>query len=451
MHNSTHVFIRVDRVKKSLESPYEGPFPVAKRYDRYFTVKIKGKNINVSVNRLKLAYLLFIDVDNPDHLQTIRTCTNSARQKLIIRTKIEKQPQDLLEKDVQKTTRSGRPEEVDEFVQLLEKQKEKPFNPKDSLIASIANNVFSLVFGYRLPHESTKMSVIIQALHSFPGFFDQAGLFGIPGLLLFFKITGLSQGLKDMIAFNNLLRSEVNKKKKEMNETNETCFAEDYLKIMKEEESKKETTFQETNLIGNIQSLIIGGTETTVNTLLWLFLAMAIHPDVQQKVKKEVDKIFGKSQNPLWTEHLKLPYTYATILECMRWQAVVPGNLLRWTSEDVKIGGYDVPKNTIIVASLWTIQHDSKYWKNPSNFTPERFIRDNAVISKLDGWVPFSLGKRNCPGAVPAMIELFLYFTTIMQKFTILLPETEPMPDLEGKADLLLAPKPYKLKFVPRC
>ncbi|PRD23748.1 UNVERIFIED_CONTAM: Cyp2j6 [Trichonephila clavipes] len=131
-------------------------------------------------------------------------------------------------------------EEVDEFVQLLEKQKEKPFNPKDSLIASIANNVFSLVFGYRLPHESTKMSVIIQALHSFPGFFDQAGLFGIPGLLLFFKITGLSQGLKDMIAFNNLLRSEVNKKKKEMNETNETCFAEDYLKIMKEEESKKE-------------------------------------------------------------------------------------------------------------------------------------------------------------------------------------------------------------------
>ncbi|GFQ92940.1 vitamin D 25-hydroxylase [Trichonephila clavata] len=235
-----------------------------------------------------------------------------------------------------------------------------------------------------------------------------------------------------------------------MNETDETCFAEDYLKIMKEEELNKETSFQETNLIGNIQSLIIGGTETTVNTLLWLFLAMAIHPEVQQKVQKEIDKVLGKSQSPQWTEHLKLPYSYATILECMRWKAVVPGNLLRWTNEDVQIGGYDVPKNTIIVASLYAIQNDSKYWKNPSNFVPERFIHGNEVISKQDGWVPFSLGKRNCPGNTPALIEIFLYFTTIMQKFTVLLPDTEPMPDLDGKADLLLAPNPYKMKFVPR-
>ncbi|GFW22766.1 retrovirus-related Pol polyprotein from transposon 412 [Trichonephila clavipes] len=64
LHNSSHVFIRVDRVKKALEPPYDGPFPVAKRYDKYFTVKIKGKDIIISVDRLKPAYLLSTDGDN---------------------------------------------------------------------------------------------------------------------------------------------------------------------------------------------------------------------------------------------------------------------------------------------------------------------------------------------------------------------------------------------------
>ncbi|GFT78921.1 transposon Ty3-I Gag-Pol polyprotein [Trichonephila clavipes] len=67
LYNSTHVFIRVDRVKKLLEPPCDGPFTVAKRYDKYFTVKIKGKDINMSVDRLKPAYLLSTDDDNPDH------------------------------------------------------------------------------------------------------------------------------------------------------------------------------------------------------------------------------------------------------------------------------------------------------------------------------------------------------------------------------------------------
>ncbi|GFT99345.1 cytochrome P450 2C8 [Nephila pilipes] len=219
-------------------------------------------------------------------------------------------------------------DEVDEYVQLLEKQKGEPFEPKLSLIASIANNISSLIFGYRLPLESPQMSVIIQAIYSFPKYFNQTGLFLIPGMFTFFKITGLNQGMTEFTAFNNLFREEVNKKKKKTDETNEISFVDDYLQKLKEEESKKETSFQETHLIGNIQSLVIGGTETTTNTLLWLFLVMVIHPKIQQKVQEEVDSVLGKSK-PQWTEHLKLPYTYATILECMRWRTMVPGNLLR--------------------------------------------------------------------------------------------------------------------------
>ncbi|UYV60890.1 hypothetical protein LAZ67_1002684, partial [Cordylochernes scorpioides] len=54
----SHVFIRTDRVKKPLEPPYEGPFPVLERTDKYFTLKVKGKNVTTSIDRLRPAYLL---------------------------------------------------------------------------------------------------------------------------------------------------------------------------------------------------------------------------------------------------------------------------------------------------------------------------------------------------------------------------------------------------------
>ncbi|GBN42743.1 hypothetical protein AVEN_245682-2 [Araneus ventricosus] len=58
LHTCTHVFIRIDRVRKPLEPPCDGPFPVVKRHDKYFVVTIKSKDINISVDRLKPAYLL---------------------------------------------------------------------------------------------------------------------------------------------------------------------------------------------------------------------------------------------------------------------------------------------------------------------------------------------------------------------------------------------------------
>ncbi|UYV83524.1 hypothetical protein LAZ67_23001313 [Cordylochernes scorpioides] len=59
----SHVFIRTDRVKKPLEPPYEGPFPVLDRTDKHFTLKVKGRNVTTSIDQLRPAYLL-ADSDN---------------------------------------------------------------------------------------------------------------------------------------------------------------------------------------------------------------------------------------------------------------------------------------------------------------------------------------------------------------------------------------------------
>ena len=53
----SHVFIRVDGVRTSLQPPYEGPFLVVERRPKHFVVNVKGKNDTVSVDRLKPAFI----------------------------------------------------------------------------------------------------------------------------------------------------------------------------------------------------------------------------------------------------------------------------------------------------------------------------------------------------------------------------------------------------------
>lgn len=62
LSTATHVFIRHDAVRRPLQPPYDGPYPVVKHTDKHFTVDINGRKDTVSVDRLKPAHL---DNDNP--------------------------------------------------------------------------------------------------------------------------------------------------------------------------------------------------------------------------------------------------------------------------------------------------------------------------------------------------------------------------------------------------
>ena len=76
---TTHVFIRQDSVRKPLQCPYDGPFPVVNRADKYFTIDIHGRKDTISVNRLKPAHLdesYLQPIPNPPsllHTQTTRS------------------------------------------------------------------------------------------------------------------------------------------------------------------------------------------------------------------------------------------------------------------------------------------------------------------------------------------------------------------------------------------
>lgn len=85
--------------------------------------------------------------------------------------------------------------------------------------------------------------------------------------------------------------------------------------------------YLEANLIGNVQALIIPGSDTTKVSLQWLLLAMASFPDIQDKVQEEIDTGLEENETVFWVDRNRFPYCHATILEGQRWRTVVPVNL----------------------------------------------------------------------------------------------------------------------------
>nr|XP_046478607.1 uncharacterized protein LOC124217249 [Neodiprion pinetum] len=62
--NASHVFIRNDQVRPSFSAPYDGPYPVVDKHEKYFTVKLRGRSTPVSIDRLKPAYLLLDELQS---------------------------------------------------------------------------------------------------------------------------------------------------------------------------------------------------------------------------------------------------------------------------------------------------------------------------------------------------------------------------------------------------
>lgn len=76
LNNAEFVFVRNDKVKRSLTPPYEGPYPVEKKSSKYFTIKIKNKQLNISIDRLKPAYIL----DENQKIQHQHTATRRSKR-----------------------------------------------------------------------------------------------------------------------------------------------------------------------------------------------------------------------------------------------------------------------------------------------------------------------------------------------------------------------------------
>ena len=134
-------------------------------------------------------------------------------------------------------------------------------------------------------------------------------------------------------------------------------------------------------------------------TVEWAISELLRKPEIFEKATEELDRVIGKERWVTEKDIPNLPYIEAIVKETMRMHPVAPMLAPRFSREDINIAGYDIPKNTIVLVSVWTIGRDPAIWEQPLEFIPERFIGKNIDVKGHDfELLPFGSGRRMCPG-----------------------------------------------------
>lgn len=121
---------------------------------------------------------------------------------------------------------------------------------------------------------------------------------------------------------------------------------------------------------------------------------MLHNPQVLKKLQNELDCVIGQNRLPNFNDRPQLPYTEAVLCEIQRMSNVAPLGIVHRSMEKVEFYNYLIPKNAIMLVSLYSLNMDKIYWKDPENFRPERFLSDEGTLMHhTDQFLPFGLGN----------------------------------------------------------
>ncbi|XP_013911213.1 PREDICTED: cytochrome P450 2G1-like [Thamnophis sirtalis] len=174
-------------------------------------------------------------------------------------------------------------------------------------------------------------------------------------------------------------------------------------------------------LVRFVLEMFFAGTVSTSNVLVSSLLVVAKLPHIQAKVQQEIAEVVGTSHIPSMEDRLRMPFTNAVIHEVQRCWIDSLETFPRATTCDITFHGYSIPKYMAVVAVLPSVHFDPLQWETPEKFNPNHFLDEKGQFRKRDAFMAFSAGKRSCPGEALARMELFLFFSVLLQKFTFYL------------------------------
>ncbi|CAJ1075060.1 hypothetical protein L3Q82_014178%2C partial [Xyrichtys novacula] len=345
-------------------------------------------------------------------------------------------------------------EECQHLIQVFEEHKGKPFDTLQPMNHAISNVICYIVYGNRFEYDDPRFERMVQLAN------ENVRIAGSAQIQLYNMFPRLLRWINNRrlaLRNNKMVVGNVKELTKNLIETLSPqlcrgvvdCFL---LRKQKDEKSSdKDSFYNEKNLIYTVMNLFVAGTDTTSTTLRWSFLFMAKYPHMQEKVHEELSRVVGNREVRV-EDRKNLPYTDAVIHETQRLANIVPMNLPHQTSRDITFQGHFIKKGTIVFPLLSSVLHDESEWETPLTFNPSHFLDKDGKFMKRDAFMPFSAGRRMCLGESLAKMELFLFFTSVLQQFKL-----TPAPgvkeedlDLTPVLGLTLNPSPHELCAVSR-
>ncbi|XP_040608633.1 cytochrome P450 2D4 [Mesocricetus auratus] len=327
-----------------------------------------------------------------------------------------------------------------------------PFSPNALLDKAVCNVIASLLYACRFEYDDPRfirlLDLLKDTLEEESGFLPMflnvfSALLHIPGLP-----GKVFSGKKAFMAMLDELLTEHKMTRDSTQPPRDLTDA--FLAEVEKAKGNPESSFNDENLRMVVADLFMAGMVTSSTTLSWALLLMILHPDVQSRVQKEIDDVIGQERHPEMADQVRMPFTNAVVHEVQRFGDILPLGVPHKTSRDIEVQGFIIPKGTTLITNLSSVLKDETVWEKPFHFHPEHFLDAQGHFVKQEAFMPFSAGRRACLGEPLARMELFLFFTCLLQRFSFSVPAGQPRPSDHGVFGALTTPSPYQLCAFPR-
>ncbi len=183
----------------------------------------------------------------------------------------------------------------------------------------------------------------------------------------------------------------------------------------------------DTQIRDEMMTLLLGGYETTANTLAWTWYLLARSPASEARLHAELDSVLG-SRAPTDDDVADLPFTRMVLAESLR--LYPPAWLIgRVATEDHVAAGYRLRAGSLVVMSPWAVHRNPRYFRQPEEFDPDRWLPERQDGRPKFSYFPFGGGSRGCIGEGFALMECALVLASLAQRWKFRLAGPPPRID----------------------
>jgi len=196
-----------------------------------------------------------------------------------------------------------------------------------------------------------------------------------------------------------------------------------------------------------LMTLLVAGHETTATALSWALYWLASRPEVQQRLRQELQEARSAPEAPVdVTTLLRLPYLQAVCNETLRIYPVGMITFPRRLEEPLTLGGHPLEAGTTVMGCIFLAHRREEVFADPEAFLPERFLANSYSPNTL---LPFGGGSRRCIGMAFALFEMKVVLSQLLLRFTVEIDPRTPLPVKPERRGLTSGISPLWLRVSP--
>ncbi|KAL4184716.1 hypothetical protein AMTRI_Chr10g226890 [Amborella trichopoda] len=203
--------------------------------------------------------------------------------------------------------------------------------------------------------------------------------------------------------------------------TNEDAngYGDDYFGMLLQSQANSKISMQD--IVDECKTFYLAGHETTSALLTWTAVLLAMHPEWQERARKEVIQVLC-SNTPSIDGLAQLKIMNMIINESLRLYPPIQ-HQNKVSTKKARVGKYTIPSGMELVVPILTVHHDPSQWGEDVNlFNPDRFAQGvmNAASTQVS-FIPFGHGPRICVGLNFATLEAKVALSMILRRYTFTL------------------------------